>query len=178
MAMIPILVAAKQVDFFTVEHIHVLINHLPVMGTVLGAITIVVALLLRNRSAQIVALIVVLVAALSAIPVIMTGQRAFDPVEGIADDDGVEWLATHMERAEKAEPAFYALIVLSAVALLAPLKWPRSAVPLTIATLVVTVCCAAASFWIAVAGGEIRHPEFRTGSPPPHEESEEHHHTH
>jgi hypothetical protein len=171
----PILAVEKYADFFTAQHVHVLLNHLPVFGLVLGVLALVVALCLRSRPAQIVALAVVLMAAVSTVPVIITGQRAFDLIEGIVDDDGDGWLDAHKDRAEDAAPAFYVLIAFSAAALFAPRKWPRSAMPLLIATLVLSIGCAVATFWIALAGGEIRHPEFRTGPPPPKKEAEEQH---
>ncbi len=44
-----------------------------------------------------------------------------------------------------------------------------------IAALALAVACEGASGWIALAGGQIRHPEFRS-EPPPSEPTE--HHTH
>ena len=46
---------------------------------------------------------------------------------------------------------------------------------LAMATLALALVCEGASGWIAFAGGQIRHPEFR-GESPPSEPTE--HHTH
>jgi hypothetical protein len=43
------------------------------------------------------------------------------------------------------------------------------------ATLALAVLCEGASGWVALAGGQIRHPEFRNG-PPPAELTEPHAH--
>jgi hypothetical protein len=158
------------------EHVHVLLNHLPVIGLALGILALVLALLLRSRPAQIVALVLVLVSAASAWPVNFTGQRAYEPMRGVVDDAGADWLDAHMDRAEKAAPAFYALALLAIAALAAPRKWPRSALPLAWATLALALLCEGASGWIALAGGQIRHPEFRTEAAPASEPTE--HHTH
>jgi len=130
---------------------------------------------MRSRAAEIVALVLVFVAAASAWPVNLTGQRAYKIVRGLTDDRGTDWLDVHMERAETVAPMFYTLAALAAGALIAPRKWPRSSLPLSISTLALAILCAVASGWIALAGGQIRHPEFRTASPPA-EPAE--HHTH
>ena len=152
-----------------------LLNHLPVVGLAMGVLALALALLLHSRPAQIVALILVFLAAASAWPVNFTGQRAYETVRALTDDAGTDWLDAHMERAEKVAPAFYALAALAAAALLAPRKWPRATLPLALATLALAVVCAGASGWIALAGGQIRHPEFRT-APPPSEPAEHHAH--
>jgi hypothetical protein len=166
-----ILAAAAEAHFFSMEHIHVLLNHLPVIGLAMGILALVLALMHHSRRAEMVALILVFVAAASAWPVNFTGQRAYKTVRGITDDDGTAWLDAHQERAEKVAPAFYVLAVLAAAALVAPHKWPRTARPLAIATLALAVLCDGASGWIALAGGQIRHPEFRS-EPPPTESTE------
>ena len=171
----PLLAHAGEAHFFSMEHIHVLLNHLPVIGLAFAILALALALMHHSRKTEIVALILVLIAAASAWPVNFTGQRAYETVRTLTDDAGTDWLDAHMERAEKAAPAFYALALLAAAALIAPHKWPRSTRPLAIATLALAVACEGAGGWIALAGGQIRHPEFR-GEPPPSEPTE--HHTH
>jgi hypothetical protein len=174
--MTPILAHAGETHFFSNEHIHVLINHLPIIGLAMAILALVLALMHHSRKTEMVALILVLVAAASAWPVNFTGQRAYETVREITDEDGTAWLDTHMDRAEKTAPAFYVLTALTLAALVAPHKWPRTTKPLAIATLVLALACEAASGWIALAGGQIRHPEFRTNHPPATDP--DHHHTH
>ncbi len=164
--MTPLLAHAGEAHFFSMEHVHVLINHLPVVGLTMAILALALALAHHSRKTEIIALILVFVAAASAWPVVFTGQRAYETVRTITDDGGTDWLDTHMDRAEKAAPAFYALAVLAAAALVVPHKWPRTTRPLAIATLALAVLCEGAGSWIALAGGQIRHPEFRTDDPP------------
>ena len=56
---------------------------------------------------------------------------------------------------------FYALAVLSAVAIVAPLKWPKSSVPLAIVVVLLGAVTLGSGCYIAYAGGKIRHREFR-----------------
>jgi|ERR1043166_8731926 hypothetical protein len=148
------------------EYLHVLFNPLPVYGLAFGAIALVIAIALRNRAAQIVALALVLLGALSAWPTIHYGEIAYDRILTQADAGGNEWLDAHGQRGERAEPAFYVLAVIAATALALPWKLPKTATALNFITLVATLAVLALGIWVAYAGGQIRHSEFRYGSPP------------
>jgi hypothetical protein len=143
------------------EYIHVVLNHLPIFGTMLAALALAISLILRSRAAQITALILTLIAGASAYPVFVTGQRAYKTIRNQSDDAGADWLDEHMDRAEKTIGAFYFLAALAIAGLLVPIKWPKSAVPLVALTLVVAIFCSGIAVYIAQPGGRVRHPEFR-----------------
>ena len=159
------------------EYLHVVLNHLVIYGTILGALALAVSLILRSRAAQITALIITLIAATSAYPVLVSGQRAYKTIRGVADDTGAEALDEHMDRAEKTIGLFYLLALAALAGLLMPIKWPRMGPPLTATTLVLALACFGVSLYIAQEGGQIRHPEFRPGetSETPKPSSESHH---
>ena len=148
------------------EYVHVLLNHLPIYGTILAAVALAISLVLRSRAAQITALILTLIAGTSAYPVFVTGQRAYKTIRGMADDAGADALDEHMDRAEKTIGAFYFLAALAVVGLLLPIKWPKTAFPLATLTLVVAILCSGIAVYIAQPGGRVRHPEFRSGETP------------
>jgi len=148
------------------EYLHVLLNHLPIYGTILGALALAISLVLRSRAAQITALILTMIAGASAYPVFLTGQRAYKTVRGMADETGADALDEHMDRAEKTVFVFYVLAAFAAAGLLLPIKWPKSAVPLTAITLLVAVLCSWLAAYIAQPGGQVRHPEFRPDENP------------
>ena len=157
------------------EYIHVLINPLPVYGLAMGVLGLIVAFFLKSRRAQIVTLIIVLVSAASAFPVYEFGEQAYDRVVSMADEPGRAWLDEHQDRAEDLIWFFYGLALLSAVALVAPRKWPRSATPLVVAVILLGVTTLGIGGYIAYAGGKIRHREFRNVLPPtPKKPGEEH----
>jgi hypothetical protein len=143
------------------EYIHVLLNHLPIYGTMLGALALAISLVLRSRAAQITALILTLIAGASSYPVFITGQRAYKTIRGVSDDAGADWLDEHMDRAEKTIGAFYFLALLALGGLLVPIKWPKAGLPLVAVTLAVAVICSGIAVYIAQPGGRVRHPEFR-----------------
>jgi hypothetical protein len=149
------------------EYIHVLINPLPVYGLAMGLLGLIVALFLKSWRAQIVTLIMVLIAAASAWPVYEFGEQAYNRVLTMADEPGQAWLDEHKDRGEDLIWFFYTLTVLSAIALFAPRIWPRSATPLVIAVILLGIVTLGCGGYIAYAGGKIRHREFRNVPPPP-----------
>ncbi|MFL6515135.1 MAG: hypothetical protein ACJ8M1_08950 [Chthoniobacterales bacterium] len=148
------------------EYVHVLLNPVPVYGLAMGLIGTAIALLLRSRRAHVVGLSLIFLATATAWPVYELGQKSSDAVSVIADDDGRAWLKAHEHRAEKLIPLFYVLAILSATAIVVPLKIPRASLPLTLATVILGLAVFSAGAYIAQAGGKIRHREFRTTPPP------------
>jgi hypothetical protein len=156
------------------EYIHVLINPLPIYGLAIGLLGLIIAFFLRSRRAQIATLIIVLVSAASAWPVYEFGEQAYDRVLSMADEPGQAWLDEHQDRAEDCIWFFYGLAVLSAIALVVPRKWPRSATPLVISVILLSAVTLGFGGYIAYAGGKIRHREFRNVPPPPKKSDHEH----
>jgi hypothetical protein len=148
------------------EYIHVLINQLPLLGLALGCIGLIVALLLRSRSAKIATLVIVFISAASAWPTYEFGQKAYNPVLTMVDEHGQAWLEVHKARAEQFIWYFYALAVLTAVAIVAPTKWKKTSVPLALAVLLLGGVVLGMGAYIGYAGGKIRHREFRNEPPP------------
>jgi disulfide bond formation protein DsbB len=167
-----------------VQHLNmrVLLNPLPVYGLAMGFIALLGALICQNRGARIAALALIFLGGLSAWPVYHYGEAGYDRVKSMADSDGDKWLDEHMHRGEQLIYVFYVLAALSATAIIVEFKAPRAAVPLAIVTLILAAANLGIGFYIAYAGGHIRHKEFRfEPSPPPREEHhhhdyEEHHH--
>ena len=149
------------------EYVHVLLNPLPVYGLLLSVIGLIIAFVLRSRRAQIATLALVLISSISAWPVYEYGEDGYDRVLAMTDDDGHAWLDEHMHRAQKLIYIFYALALLSAIGIAAPLKWPTSAAPLIIAVILLGALTLGSGGYIAYAGGRIRHREFRNEPAPP-----------
>ena len=121
------------------EYLHVLINPLPVYGLAIALLGLIAAIYLNTRGGQITALVLVFACALSAWPTAHYGEAAEDRVQAMADDDGEAWLKEHSHRADQLIWVFYTLAGAAAIAIFAPAKWPRSARPLTFATLILTI---------------------------------------
>ncbi|HXI85623.1 MAG TPA: hypothetical protein VNL17_16205 [Verrucomicrobiae bacterium] len=155
------------------EYVHVLLNPIPVYAMSCGILALIVALILRSRQAQITAFVVVIFAGLSVWPVGEYGERGYDRVYSMSNQDAQQWLDVHMHRADIGSWVFYATAIVAAIALILPRFRPRTQLLLALATLVFSFASLAAGAWISHAGGKVRHSEFREGPPPspvPHEE--------
>src|SRR5436189_706248 len=161
------MIAALIRDLQQPEYIHVLLNPLPVYGLLVGWVGLVIGLALRSRRAQIATLTLVLLSSISAWPVYEFGQQSYDRVLSMTDEAGEAWLDEHTHRAENLIWVFYALAALSAFAIAAPIKWPKSSVLLAVAVVLLGAVTLGTGTYIAYAGGRVRHREFRNEPPPP-----------
>jgi glucan phosphoethanolaminetransferase (alkaline phosphatase superfamily) len=168
------MIGALVRDLRQPEYIHVLLNPLPVYGLLVGWVGLVIGLALRSRRAQIATLSLVLLSSISAWPVYEFGQQGYDRVLSMTDEAGEAWLDEHMHRAEKLIWVFYALAALSALAIAAPIKWPKSSMPLAVAVILLSAVTLGSGAYIAYAGGRVRHREFRNEPPPPKRSEDEH----
>ena len=168
------MIGALVRDLRQPEYIHVLLNPLPVYGLLMGWVGLVIGLALRSRRAQIATLTLVLLSSISAWPVYEFGEQGYDRVLSMTDEAGESWLDEHMHRAENLIWVFYALAALSAFAIAAPIKWPKSSMPLAVAVILLGGVTVGSGTYIAYAGGRVRHREFRNEPPPPKRSEHEH----
>jgi hypothetical protein len=168
------MIAALVRDLRQPEYIHVLLNPLPVYGLLVGWVGLVIGLALGSRRAQIATLTLVLLSSISAWPVYEFGQQGYDRVLSMTDEAGEAWLDEHMHRAENLIWVFYALAALSAFAIAAPIRWPKSSMPLAVAVILLGAVTLGSGAYIAYAGGRVRHREFRNEPPPPKRPEHEH----
>src|SRR5215217_813001 len=143
------------------EYVHVLLNPLPVYGLLISWIALIAALISKGRRALIVSLILVFVTSVSAWPVYEFGEEGYDRVLTMTDDDGHAWLDEHQARGEKLIYLFYLVAALSAAAIIVPLRWQKSAVPLALTVALFAAVTLGSGCYVAHAGGKIRHREFR-----------------
>jgi hypothetical protein len=156
------------------EHLHVLLNPVPVYGMMIGVMALAGALIARSRAARVLALGIVIVAGASAWPTYNFGHSAYSPVREISDEQGKRWLDEHMNRAEKFMFLFYGTAVLGIAGLVTQKRFPKTATVVAVMTLIAAAASAGLGGWISRAGGHIRHSEFRQGSAP---SSESHEHS-
>lgn len=157
--------AALRTHLTQPEYWHVLIHPFPILGMALAAPLLLFALAVRSRGAHEAGLVLILLSALGAFATVKIGQRAYDRVYKGIERESQQWLDVHMERAEDAQWAFYLTGLLAALALAAGRRKPSWERPATIGALSGALLCSALGGWIAHAGGQVRHAEFRLGPP-------------
>ncbi len=159
------------------EYLHVLINPLPVYASIAAITALFISTLWLQKHAQLVSLILVVIACVSVWPVVHYGQAAYESIYAMSDPAARQWLDLHMQRAEQFQYLFYASALVALAGIVAVWQWPRALKPLCWTTLAMTLASISVAGWISHAGGQVRHPEFREGPPPnpvAHEEEHEH----
>ncbi|MCS6937372.1 MAG: hypothetical protein RMJ96_02400 [Candidatus Bipolaricaulota bacterium] len=150
-------------------YLHLVLNHIPVWGTIFGFVLLLVGFIRRSDDLQRAGLITFVVVAVLTIPVYLSGRAAYEPMEEfLADiDPAAEGFIDQHEAAGLI--AFLAVIVLGVVALGALLQWQRAEIArrLVIVSLVLGVIVGGIVGWTANIGGQIRHTEIRAGFQPP-----------
>lgn len=144
----------------TATQIHLVLNHLPILGSLFGIIVLIAALFLKNKTLIKTALITFIIAGASALPVEKSGENAEHVVEeypGVSHDQ----IHEHEEMAESALPLSLVMAALAGIALFFQIKsHPRARV----ATMLVLIL-ALANFillaQVAHEGGKIRRPDLR-----------------
>lgn len=152
-------------------HVHLILNHVPVLGTLFGLLLLAWGMVRRNESLQRAALATFFVAALVAIPVFLTGEPSEEAVEHLAGT-AEQAIETHEDA------ALLSLISVELLGVIAVLSVIRRRAGLSRfvarAALVVAVVTAGLMARTANLGGKIRHAELREGSATQQHESQEH----
>jgi len=147
------------------EYLHLLFN--PVLTHLLpvAALGLLVSLAMRRHGAVKVALVLVFLSAILVWPTIHYGEGAYDRMVPEVDEAGGEWLDIHMYRAESWAWLFFVTALAALAALLAPLKWTRSSLPLAGLTLALGLTASGIGAYIAYPAGKVRHAELRNVTP-------------
>ena len=143
-------------------HLHLLLNHVPVIGTVLGLLLLLVAFTRRSEELKKVTLGLFVLIALVTVPVYLTGEPAEEMVENIP---GIS--KAMIDRHEDA--ALFSLIaveVTGIIALAGLLLFRRKkdlGNLLAILTLAFAVVTGGLLAWTSNLGGQVRHTEISSG---------------
>lgn len=144
-------------------HLHLILNHLPMLGVVFAGVLFAIALLYRNARFQRLSLWFLVLFALTAIPVYLTGESAEEVAERLP---GVSEAV--IERHEEAAlAALVAMEVLGGLALLGAALFRKAArIPAYLAAgvLALTLSTTGLFAWTGYLGGQIRHTEIGPAS--------------
>ena len=146
--------------YVNVPHLHLLMNHVPTVGTVVALGLFLLAFVRRSEHLKHVGLEVFFLLALATLPVYLTGLAAQDAIAGRPDVSDVAIAAHH----DRAMLAFMFMEMTGFVAWLAlwhfrrlgsPAAWTSPAI-LLLGVVTLALMASAAS-----VGGEIHHPEIK-----------------
>jgi uncharacterized membrane protein len=145
-------------------HIHLLLNHVPVIGAVIGLGFLTVAILRRSDELARVTFWLYGLLAAASVVVYLTGEPAEDAVENLA---GVS-KAIIEQHEEAALVATIAMGAAGALALLATFVFRRKAIPRPVVGggFVMALLITGLMGYTANLGGQIRHTEIGAGAVP------------
>lgn len=147
-------------------HVHLMLNHMPLLGTIAAALLLGWGLVRRSADVTRLGLVAAVLVALLTIPVYLTGEPAAHRLRELIPDMDRDLAEEHEERAEV---GFNAVLVTGALAVVA--LWLGRRAPAPSPALSGVVCaallvCFALFAWAALVGGQIRHTELRSTSAP------------
>ena len=149
-------------------YIHILINHFPIILTVVGTVGLLLALVVRQRALWLYALASLTLAGLSIGPVYFTGDQAGDAVENT-------WYVVHSMVNEHGDAALFALISSLIVGVASAYTWWRMVrretmglPPVWLRTVVTVLAIWGLSVITRTAylGGKIVHDSPKLATPP------------
>jgi uncharacterized membrane protein len=143
-------------------HIHLLLNHIPVIGIFIGFVVFALGVWRRNDSWTRLALGLFAAVALVAVATMLTGESAEEAVEklpGVSES----LIGTHEDAAKLAAIGAYVLGAVSLAALVWVRKRPLPRA-LTVTVLPVALLVSGLMAYTANLGGQIRHTEIRGGA--------------
>lgn len=152
-------------------HLHLILNHFPVLGLLFGLVILAFGLLRKQRTLKRTGLVLVVFAAATTLPVNATGEEAEAIVEQMSDrnHDRIH------DHEEAAETALWLMLLTGGVAIGALVMLGRSHPRAHLLTSITLGLGALVFIWmvqVANLGGQISHPEIRPGfqvSSHPHE---------
>ncbi len=144
-------------------HLHMVVNHFPIIGTILAIGILIAGVVLKNNTVRNTSYFIFIIAAIFGGLSMGTGEGA----EGIVKDMptvGWEIIHEHEELAEKLAILLYVLGALSAVALYLDFKKNAKEKLVSFFILGIGIISLFIVQKVGTSGGEIRHTEIRTNT--------------
>lgn len=143
-------------------HLHLLLNHFPIVGTLIGAAVMLWGIARNQKTVRAVAAAIIVAMTVVAIPVYLTGEPAEERVENVPSISESA-LEEHEEAAELAIWIMAAAGIASLAALLLQYR-SSSKAPFGVA-IALTLLAFAAMARVGYLGGQIRHTELQPDQP-------------
>ena len=143
-------------------HLHMVVNHFPIIGTILALGILFVGLILKNHSVRNTSYVLFIVAAIFGALSMGTGEGAEELVKDMPNV-GWEIIHEHEEIAEKLALLLYVLGLLSIIALYLNFKKNTKEKLVSLCIVGIGVVSLFLVQKVGTSGGEIRHTEIREG---------------
>lgn len=144
-------------------HLHMVVNHFPIIGTILGLGILIAGIIQKNKAVKNTAYILFIVATIFAAASMATGEGAEEMVEDMPNI-GHKIIHEHEEMAEKLILVLYLLGAVSILGLYMNIKNKSKAVLISYLALLLALIAVFFGSRTGTTGGEIRHTEIRSDS--------------
>ena len=141
-------------------HLHMVVNHFPIIGTILGLGILIVGFFLKNSSVKNTAYVIFVGCAIFAFAAMYTGEGAEEIVEDMPTI-GHQIIHEHEELAEKFALVMYLTGFFALIAIVTSIKNSKFGKISSILTLILAIIAVVLSKFVGTSGGEIRHTEIR-----------------
>lgn len=141
-------------------HLHLMLNHIPLLGTIFGLPVLIAGMALKNTALRNAGLIILLAAAIAAVPVYLTGEPAEEIVEKLPGV-GESFIETHEDSAMAALISAIITGIVAVAALAFSWTGKKAATMISAVAILSGVVTAGLMGRTANLGGEIRHSEIR-----------------
>jgi uncharacterized membrane protein len=141
-------------------HLHLIVNHFPIIGSIFGLGILISGIFLKNNSLKNTAYVIFIVAAIFGLFSMNTGEGAEEIVEDFPNI-GKNIIHEHEELAEKFVVFLYATGLLSILGLIANIKKHSKAAIVAYAVTGAALISVFFAQQVGTSGGEIRHTEIR-----------------
>jgi uncharacterized membrane protein len=141
-------------------HLHLLVNHFPIIGTIFGLGILIAGIIFKNNSVKNISYVIFIVTAIFAFIGMSTGEGAEEIVEDMPNI-GKQIIHEHEEIAEKLAVVLYVLGAVSLFGLYANIKNHSKAILTSYLALVIAIVGLFLAKSVGTSGGEIRHTEIR-----------------
>ena len=147
----------------TTVHLHLLLNHIPILGSIFVTVLFIVALIYRNTFLQKVSLWSLVVIALFTAVTYLTGDGAVQAVQGLPDIS-VDILHLHETVAKVGLGLMFVTGVIALAGALFYSFKPKLPRLLLVLVLFILLLNSGVFAYIGYLGGQIHHPEIRGSS--------------
>lgn len=143
------------------HHLHLLVNHVPIMGCFFGLIVLIAGMVMGNKTVKRTGYIMLVASAVFTLPAFFTGEGAEEVVEelGTASHDVIH---EHEEMAELSLWLAEIMGIAAFISLMLDIRNHKWNALMNILTLVISILCFGSLIRTGNSGGEIRRPEIRS----------------
>lgn len=142
-------------------HFHLLLNHFPIIGTLIGTIIIIYGFIINDIKIKILSAYIITAMTLIAVPVYLTGEPAEETVEkikGISENN----IELHEDAAEFAIVLMSITAVIALISIIVSKQKPELAHKTFFVLIIFSFFSFAAMARVGYLGGKIRHTELNS----------------